>query len=95
MKNYQRLILVLLSALFLFLSFKELGFFAWFSLLPFLFVIYKSNLRQTAIAGLILGICFFAGVTYWMVVLPVKYTWLLTLLMTGPGIQKLRGPTTI
>jgi len=85
MKNYQRLILVLLSALFLFLSFKELGFFAWFSLLPFLFVIYKSNLRQTAIAGLILGICFFAGVTYWMVVLPVKYTWLLLtpLLSTG------------
>ncbi len=77
MKNHQRLILILLSALFLFLSFKELGFFAWFSLLPFLFVVYKSNLKQTVIASLICGIGFFAGVTYWMNVLPVKYTWLL------------------
>ncbi len=86
MKNYQRLILVLLSALFLFLSFKELGFFAWFSLLPFLFVIYKSSLRQTVIAGLVLGICFFAGVTYWMVVLPVNYIWLLLTTLLSIGI---------
>ncbi|MEA2015423.1 MAG: apolipoprotein N-acyltransferase [Actinomycetota bacterium] len=61
----------------MFLSFKELGFFAWFALLPFLFVVYKSNLKQAVIAGVICGIAFFAGVTYWMNVLPVRYTWLL------------------
>ena len=76
MKNYQRLILSVLSALFLFLSFREMGFFAWFSLIPFLFVIYKSNLKQTLFFSFICGIGFFAGVTYWMSVLPVKYAWL-------------------
>jgi apolipoprotein N-acyltransferase len=79
MKNYQRLILTVLSVLFLFLSFKDLGFFAWFSLIPFLFVIYKSNLKQTLLFSFICGIGFFAGVTYWMTVLPVKYVWMLLL----------------
>jgi len=77
MKNYQRLVLSVLSALFLFLSFRELGFFTWFSLIPLLFVIYKSNLKQTFTFSLICGIGFFAGVTYWMTVLPVKFTWIL------------------
>ena len=77
LKNYHRLILSLLSALFLFLSFKELGFFAWFALLPFLFTIYKSSLKQTVIFSFICGIGFFMGLTYWMLVLPVKFVWLL------------------
>ncbi len=67
----------MLSALFLFLSFKELGFFAWFALLPFLFTVYKSNLKQTVIFSFICGIGFFMGLIYWMMVLPVKFVWLL------------------
>lgn len=76
-KNYHRLTLSLLSALFLFLSFRELGFFAWFALLPFLFTVYKSNLKQTVLFSFICGIGFFMGLTYWMLVLPVKFVWLL------------------
>src|SRR3989304_323724 len=77
MKNYQRTILSILSVLFLFLSFRELGFFAWFSLIPFLFVIYNSNLRQALLFSFICGIGFFIGVTYWMNALPVKFIWIL------------------
>ena len=77
MKNYQRTILSILSVLFLFLSFRELGFFAWFSLIPFLFVIYNSNLRQTLLFSFICGIGFSISVTYWMNALPVKFVWLL------------------
>ena len=77
MKNYQRLLLSIISVLFLFLSFKELGFLAWISLIPFLIVIYNSNLRQALLFSFICGFSFFASVTYWMTELPVKYTWLL------------------
>src|SRR4030043_547849 len=77
MKNYQRTILTIISVLFLFLSFRELGFFAWFSLIPFLFVIYNSNLRQTLLFSFICGIGFSISVTYWMNTLPVKFVWLL------------------
>ncbi len=83
MKNYQRLILSVLSALFLFLSFKEMGFFAWFSFIPFLFVVYKSNLRQTILFSYICGLGFFSGATYWMIKLPVKYTWMLLAILLG------------
>jgi apolipoprotein N-acyltransferase len=81
MKNYQRLILSITTALFLFLSFKDLGFFAWFSFLPFFILVYRSNLRQTVLFSLISGLGFFLGVTYWMALLPVKYTWLLLALL--------------
>lgn len=81
MKNYQRLILTVLSALFLFFSFRDLGFFAWFSLIPFLFVIYNSNLKQTLLFSFICGLGFFASVTYWMTVLPVKFTWILIVML--------------
>src|SRR4030042_652177 len=77
MKNYQRTILSILSVLFLFLRFRELGFFALFSLIPFLFVIYNSNLRQTLLFSFICGMGFFVSVTYWMNALPVKFVWLL------------------
>jgi len=75
MKLYQKLLLTLLSALFLFLSFKELGFFAWFALLPFLFALYKSTFRHSLFCSIILGIGFFIGLTYWITGLFVKYIW--------------------
>ncbi len=81
MRNYQRLILSIATALFLFLSFKDLGFFAWFSFLPFIIVIYYSNLKQTLLFSFICGIGFFSGVNYWMVILPVKYTWPIMVLL--------------
>jgi apolipoprotein N-acyltransferase len=81
MRNYQRLILSIATASFLFLSFKDLGFFAWFSLLPFFILVYRSNLKQTILFSFISGLGFFLGVTYWMALLPVKYTWLLLALL--------------
>jgi len=75
MKNYQRLILSTATAIFLFLSFRDLGFLAWFSFLPFMFVIYNSSLKQTLLFSFICGLLYFSGVTYWMLILPVKYTW--------------------
>jgi len=81
MKNYQRLILSTATALFLFLSFKDLGFFAWLSFLPFFIAVYNSNLRQTIFFSFICGLGYFLGVTYWMALLPVKYTWLLMALL--------------
>lgn len=81
MKNYQRLILSIATASFLFLSFKDLGFFAWFSFLPFFILVYRSNLKQTILFSFISGLGFFLGVTYWMALLPVKYTWLLLVLL--------------
>lgn len=84
MKNYQRLLLSIISALLLFLSFKDLGFLAWVSLAPFLIVIYNSNLKQTLLNSFICGISFFASVTYWMTELPVKYTWLLVAILLSP-----------
>ncbi len=81
MKNYQRLILSIATASFLFLSFKDLGFFAWFSFLPFFILVYRSNLKQTILFSFISGLGFFLGVTYWMALLPVKYTWLLLALL--------------
>lgn len=52
MKNYQRLMLSAVSVLFLFLSFKELGFFAWFSLISFLFVILKKLIHKITLVYL-------------------------------------------
>jgi apolipoprotein N-acyltransferase len=83
MKFYHKLLLTLLSALFLFLSFKELGFFAWFSLVPFLFAVYKSPLKQSILFSAIAGIGFFAGMTYWIAELIVKYVWPIILVFSS------------
>jgi len=74
-RNYQRILLTIASAAFLFLSYKELGFFAWFGLLPFLFAITGSNLRLSILYSFIFGAGFFAGMTYWLSELYIKYTW--------------------
>ncbi len=75
LKNYQRISLTALSAVFLFLSFKELGFFAWFALMPYLFAITGASLKKTILYSFILGAGFFAGMTYWLAELYIKYTW--------------------
>ncbi len=81
MKTYLKIILSLLSALLLFLSFMDLGFFVWFALIPFLFVIKGSSLKMTVLYSFIFGTGFFAGMTYWLLELNIKYTWPLVILI--------------
>ena len=75
MKTYQKIILSAFSALLLFLSFMDLGFFVWFALLPFLFVIKGSSLKMTVLYSFICGLGFFMGMTYWLLELHINYTW--------------------
>jgi len=65
MKYYSRFILVIISAAILVSSFYGPGFLAWFSLVPFFIAIRDSRLGQTVFLSFILGIAYFAGVTYW------------------------------
>ena len=83
MKFHHKLLLSLLSAIFLFLSFKELGFFAWFALVPFLLALYRSSFRQSLFCSFILGIGFFIGLTYWITELFAKYVWPLIFLFSS------------
>ncbi len=81
MKTYQKIILSLFSAVLLFLSFMDLGFFVWFALIPFLFVIKGSSLKMTVLYSFICGTGFFAGMTYWLLELYIKFTWPLVILI--------------
>ena len=65
MRSGTRLLLVLISAALLASSFYGPGFLAWFSLVPFFISLRYSNLRQTVFFSFILGLSYFAGVTYW------------------------------
>jgi len=65
MRPGTRLLLVLISAALLASSFYGPGFLAWFSLAPFFISLRYSNLRQTVLSSFILGLSYFAGVTYW------------------------------
>ena len=75
MKTYQKILLSAFSAILLFLSFMDLGFFIWFALLPFLFVIKGSSLKMTVLYSFICGLGFFMGMTYWLLELHINYTW--------------------
>jgi apolipoprotein N-acyltransferase len=81
MKTYQKIILSALSALLLFLSFMDLGFFIWFALIPFLFVIKGSSLKMTVLYSFICGVGFFAGMTFWLLELYVKFIWPLVIII--------------
>ncbi|MHB8277364.1 MAG: apolipoprotein N-acyltransferase [Candidatus Humimicrobiaceae bacterium] len=65
MKSYIKFILILISGALLSLSFYGPGFLAWFCLVPYLVVIHYSNLKQGVFFSFILGLVYFAGVTYW------------------------------
>jgi len=67
MKFYIKFILILISGALLSLSFYGPGFLAWFCLIPYLVAIYYSNLKQTVFFSFILGLVYFAGVTYWFI----------------------------
>jgi len=75
LKTYHRIILSILCAAFLFLSFKELSFFAWFAFIPYLLAITGANLRRSVLYSFICGAGFFTGMTYWLAELYIKYTW--------------------
>lgn len=83
MKNYQKVILTVFSALCLFLSFRDLGFLAWFALIPFFTVIYNSNLKQSLLYSFVCGVGYFMGVTYWVLELPVKFVWVPIFILMG------------
>ena len=65
MKFYIKFILILISGALLSLSFYGPGFLAWFCLVLYLVAIYYSNLKQTVFFSFILGLVYFASVTYW------------------------------
>ena len=65
MKFYSRFILVIISAAILVSSFYGPGFLAWFCLVPFFIAIKHSRLGQTVLFSFILGLLYFAGVTFW------------------------------
>jgi len=68
MKFYIKFLLILLSGAILSLSFYDrLGFLAWFCLVPYLLAIYHSSIKQTILFSWVLGLLYFAGVTYWFV----------------------------
>jgi len=79
-KTYHKVFLAIISAIFLFLSFMDLGFFIWFAMFPFLFSIKDSDIKHSILYSFICGFIFFAGITYWLVELYVNYIWPLALI---------------
>ncbi len=65
MKTNIKFLLILISGIFLSLSFYGPGFLAWFCLIPYLLVIYHSNFKQIFYFSSVFGLIYFAGVTYW------------------------------
>ena len=69
------LLLVLISAAMLVLAFPdfELGFLAWFALVPFLLVIVRRKPLWAFFFSFFFGVTFYTGIFFWMFKLP-KYT---------------------
>ncbi|MCL6087746.1 MAG: apolipoprotein N-acyltransferase, partial [Actinobacteria bacterium] len=65
MKFYIKFILILISGALLSLSFYGPGFLAWFCLVPYFAAAHYSSLKQTVFFSFVLGLIYFAGVTYW------------------------------
>lgn len=68
------LLLILLSALLLSLSFHPLGFhfLAWFGLIPVLFVVCKVKLAKSFFAGILFGFFFSLFSLFWIVFLQIE-----------------------
>ncbi|MBA4349273.1 MAG: apolipoprotein N-acyltransferase [Thermodesulfovibrio sp.] len=65
---YMLFISSLLSGALLFLSFPEKDFYllAWIALAPLLIALYDTGKKESFIAGLLTGIVYFFGTTYWI-----------------------------
>lgn len=74
----------LLSSLLLFLSLVDLGFLAWFCLLPLFFSLYRSSLRQAFFYSFLCGMAYFMGINYWVARL-VIVPWLILSLSLSTG----------
>ncbi|MBC7333148.1 MAG: apolipoprotein N-acyltransferase [Actinobacteria bacterium] len=72
----------LLSSLLLFLCLVDLGFLAWFSLLPLLFSLHKSTLRQSLLYTFLCGLTYFMGITYWVARIFIRPWVVLSLYLT-------------
>lgn len=68
------LLLILLSALLMSLSFHPIGlhFFAWFGLIPVFFVIYEAKLIKSFFAGILFGFFFSLFSLFWIVFLQIE-----------------------
>jgi len=62
-----RFLLVLLSGAVLASSFYGPGFVAWLALVPFFTALYHTDLKWSVFFSFILGLVYFAGVTFWFV----------------------------
>lgn len=74
----REVVLAVLSGLLLVLAFPNfsVSFVVWFALIPFLWLIYESSLFRSFLYGLIVGLVFFGGLTYWLLVLVRFYGFL-------------------
>lgn len=68
------LLLILLSALLMSLSFHPLGlhFLAWFGLIPVFFVVYNAKLAKVFFTGLLFGFFFSLFALFWIVFLQIE-----------------------
>ena len=67
----------------------DLGFFAWFALVPFLLVLVRSKPLGVSFFRLYFGVIFYTGIFFWMFKLP-KYT-LLHHILLGVYLGPLSG----
>lgn len=67
-KSYINYILAILSGLLLALAFPypSIAVFAWIGLVPLLFAVRRSSLKQAPVLGLAFGVTFFLTVLYWI-----------------------------
>jgi apolipoprotein N-acyltransferase len=66
MIHLKRILLVLVSAGLLIISFNDkFSFVAWFALIPYFLVIPSFTLGKSVLYSWLTGICFFTGITYW------------------------------
>ncbi len=72
------LVLSVASGVLLFFSFPKFGFgiFAWFSLVPLLYVLRGKSLSEGILIGFITGLVCNIGIIYWVTIVVVKYGYL-------------------
>ena len=74
LNKWQRFALLLMSAVFMSLSFHPIGlyFCAWFGLVPLLFAIDGMNPKSSFISGVVFGFCFSLFSLFWLVFLQIE-----------------------
>ncbi len=89
--KWQNILLAIVSALLLILSFPDfdLYYLAWFGFVPLVFAIYRerASLVRSMLLGWIFGTIFFVGTVWWLTYSPIHYAgfppWLTYTLLVG------------